>query len=479
MRPILAGIETEYGLQIAGRRPDEQLDDSFEVVESLPTSGLRAWDDRFESPRQDLRGFRLDRLATDPEDARYDATRTAPAKRGDWVLANGARFYNDHGHPEYATPESWSCRGLALQDKVGENVVWRAAQAYQERTGRQTRLFKNNTDFHGASYGTHESYLVPREVGFERLFAAIAPMLVARTLLCGAGKVGNESGETCDYQLSQRADFLVEDANAETLYRRPLFNTRDEPHADPAKWIRLHVIAGDANRMFGATLRKIGLVKVALALAESGRDPVVRLKDPVAALRAVSRHPESQVATDDGPMTAAEILLRYFDAAEAISLLDAELREIIVSCRELLAWFENSPERFARNVDWAAKKVLLERFVEAEGKTWKADWLAAYDLEYHLVEPGESLFDALVAAGELEGEPTEERPPVERNRAWARGLAVSQFGEHLECAGWRRITLGMDGSLVDVDLPPDAVYPAELESAANVGQFVEILRGVV
>lgn len=477
MRPILAGIETEYGLQIEGRRPGDQLDDAYQVVDSLQAHGFRGWDDRFETPRQDLRGFRLDKLAIDPEDAQFDATRTTPGKRGDWVLANGARFYNDHGHPEYATPESWRCHTLALHDLVGESVVSRAARAYQESTGRVTRVFKNNTDFHGASYGTHESYLVPRELGFERLFDAVAPMLVARTILCGAGKVGNESGDPCDFQLSQRADFLVEDANAETLYRRPVFNTRDEPHADPLQWIRLHVIAGDANRLFGATVRKVGLVKIAIAVAEARKAPIIQLKDPAAAFRAVSRHPDSEIATVDGLTTATQILMRYFEAAESLPDLEPELRQIVAHSRQLLGWLVDDPERFARNVDWAAKKVLLEKFAAAEGKKWRADWLAAYDLEYHLVDPGESLFDALIATGEFEGEPEQLIPPVERNRAWARGLAVASFPDNIESVGWKRIVFRVDGTLHDIEFLPDAEYPTELESATSVGRFVEILRG--
>ena len=129
----------------------------------------------------------------------------------------------------------------------------RAAAALAEESGREVRIYKNNTDFHGASYGTHESYLVPRSLGYQRLFDACVPMLVARQVLVGSGKVGAETGPFVSYQLSQRADFFVEAANAETLYRRPVFNTRDEPHGDARRWIRLHVIAGDANMIPAAT----------------------------------------------------------------------------------------------------------------------------------------------------------------------------------------------------------------------------------
>jgi hypothetical protein len=36
-----------------------------------------------------------------------------------------------------------------------------------------------------------------------------------------------------DYQMSQRAEFFEEIVGLETTLKRPIVNTRDEPHADP------------------------------------------------------------------------------------------------------------------------------------------------------------------------------------------------------------------------------------------------------
>ncbi len=251
MHRILSGTETEYGLHIEGRSADDQIDDATTFVRAYPGHHYAGWDYSYESPRADLRGFSVSRLARDPVDAQFDNRARKRSHdddiRSDRILPNGARFYNDHGHPEYATPECWSSKELAMQDNAGELVLLQAARAYEEQTGWKTRIYKNNTDFHGASYGSHESYLCPRSLGFEKLYAAVLPMLVARQVLCGAGKVGAESGRSCTFQLSQRADFFVEPYNTETLFRRPIFNTRDEPHAEKSDWIRLHVISGDAN----------------------------------------------------------------------------------------------------------------------------------------------------------------------------------------------------------------------------------------
>ncbi len=488
MRPILAGVETEYGLSVAGRGAADQVEDAQALVRSYPGERLSLWDYKHESPRNDLRGFKLDHLAVDPVDGEFDRGRVhGPAHevRSDQILPNGARFYNDHGHPEYSTPEAWSLRELALHDLAGQQVVLAAARAYAQKEDLEVRVYKNNTDHHGASYGTHESYLVPREIGFDRLFAAVTPVLVARQILTGAGKVGAETGAACAYQISQRADFFVEPANAETLYRRPIFNTRDEPHADPARWIRLHMISCDANRMASNTARRVGLVKLALALEEIGEAPPWKLKDPVSSFKEVSRDEayRFEIPLASGSWTTAyEILESIFSASERFLDLDPELVEMIAECRLLMELLATDFPRFSRSVDWAAKRRMLETFLGELGTDWRDPALLSYDLEYHNIDPDEGLFDALVLMGEVDPnpEPAEWQPRLARvyepTRAWARGLAASRFGDHLVAACWRSLTFKLDGQTVEVDLPPDARYPEELADADNVGTFVQRLR---
>ena len=160
MHQPVAGIETEYGLLISGRTPHEQVEDAAQFVRCCPLKGFLGWDYRFESPRNDLRGFVLDHLAIDPIDRQFDSGRTAlPDQdlKSDRVLANGGRFYNDHGHPEYATPECKSIFLLADHDAAGMEVLQATAEAYTSETDRAVSVFKNNTDYHGASYGAHES----------------------------------------------------------------------------------------------------------------------------------------------------------------------------------------------------------------------------------------------------------------------------------------------------------------------------------
>lgn len=489
MRKILAGIETEYGLHIEGRGAENQVEDSMALVRGYPGECLPLWDYRYESPRSDLRGFRVDHLAYDPEDAKYDAGKTygkTEEVRSDRILPNGARFYNDHGHPEYSTPECWTLQELAAHDHAGMIVVQRAAEAYAMTFGIDVRCYKNNTDFHGASYGTHENYLMPRSLGFQRLFDACVPMMIARQVLTGAGKVGAETGREATYQLSARADFFSEAANPETLYRRPVFNTRDEPHSDPSKWIRLHVICGDANMIPECTARKVGLMKLALHLAESGEAPAWKVRDPVKAFQEISRDEsyEFRIELEGSWTNAFEVLESYFAAAEATLEIDEDMRWTIDTSRQLLKDIHGDFGRFQRSVDWAAKLAMLEHYMQEEGSDWRDPSLRAFDLEYHNIDPKDGLWFALEEMGAVAAGPDSSElmarleGVMEPTRALARGTAVRRFRDSLRNACWHSLTFQAGDSLIEVPLPPERDYPKHLAGETDVESFISMLKGV-
>lgn len=481
MDPVLCGIETEYGLWIEGRGPGDQIEDSADLVRSYPNPCFVGWDYRFESPREDMRGFAVERLAVDPEDMKFDAGKTLPPAhilRADRILPNGARFYNDHGHPEYATGEHFSVSAAAAEDLWGESAVLAAAHAYSKATGRQVKVYKNNTDFHGASYGTHESYLVPRSLEFGALFHAVTPMLIARQILTGAGKVGREHGSKCDFQISQRADFFVEPANVETLFRRPVFNTRDEPHADPTWWRRVHVIAGDANRMPQCTQRKLFLVRLALQLAIAGKAPRFAIPDPVRMFESVSKDPTYAflIELERSGTDAYAMIEAYLAAGEDAGLIAKDEQSIAEECRLLMAQLRTDFTTFSRNVDWAAKKSLVDMYRSEEGLQWDDPALQAVDLGYAEVDPDESLFQALLDTGDIEAFAW--IGGVNHSRAYARGLAVERFAENLKSACWRCLTFEVNGQSKTVELWPDTVYPATLGEARNVNEFISLLEAI-
>ncbi|HMS54701.1 MAG TPA: proteasome accessory factor PafA2 family protein [Fimbriimonadaceae bacterium] len=481
MGRILAGLETEYGLHIEGQGAGEQIDNSASLVRSLPNQrGISVWNYRYESPRADLRGFAVERLNSDPEDAQFDRGRVRvedAETRSDRLLVSGGRFYNDHGHPEYSTPECWGLQELVAHDALGEVMALEAAQRYAQMSGAKVSLYKNNTDFHGAAYGTHENYLIPRTIPFQELVRALVPILIARTILCGAGKVGAESGDWCDFQLSQRADFFTELASVDTLYRRPILNTRDEPHANPGQWVRLHVISGDANMLPTSTRMKVLCVKLVDALLQVGEAPFWDVTRPTEAFRKVSRgldgDPRIELATGSWT-TSRSILETLFDTSEKFLRLDDETTEAIAIARALLDQLSTDFDAFATKVDWAAKRRLLQLVSDEEGIPWGDRRLQSYDLEYHNIDPEVGLMFALREMGAVE--PGAAKAALPTSRAGIRALAVQNYREHVVTGCWRTLTMRRsDGREVELELDPTREVDVEASDFGDVDAFIDFI----
>ncbi len=296
----LFGLETEYGITREDQTTVDPVVESMELVRAHLTAVFeRTWDYSGEDPHEDARGFRASGLQQDREEdefAKLDAHRpfSFHEMKSDLVLPNGARFYNDHTHPEYSTPECRTLRDLVAHDRAGQRILQSAA-ARRNRAlgGPYVQIYKNNTDFHGHSYGCHDNYLVSRSIPFTALVTALLPFLVSRQVIAGAGKMGIETQEGVfqpgSFQLSQRADFMETVLSVDTMHNRPILNTRDEPHADRARFRRLHLIVGDANMCEYATALKVGTTRLVLELIWRGVAPALELDDPVSAIKAISR----------------------------------------------------------------------------------------------------------------------------------------------------------------------------------------------
>ena len=470
----LFGIETEYGLLVEGKGASDLIEESRALVRAYAGAHAGPWDYRTEDPRRDLRGYRVDHLQYNPQDALYDKPGTTSLSneelRSDRVLVNGARLYNDHGHPEYSTPECHTLRDLVAHDKAGERIVLACARARSAaRGGRAVTIFKNNTDLHGMSYGTHEGYLTSREIPFDQLFLGLLPFFVTRQVFAGAGKVGIEASdgpfakETL-YQLSQRADFFTEEASVDTLHRRPILNTRDEPHADPRRYRRLHVICGDANLSEFATGLKVGTTQLALALIETGWQPRFRLARPVDAIKHISRDPSLRwmMPLEDGRTISALDLQRLYlaDAEKLLAGQDEDTDWTLREWRRVLDDLEADPFRAEDRVDWVAKRKLLETYIEAEGLWWESDVIRSLDLEYHNVDPELGLYYALEQSGQMlclasdaDVERAMTQPPTD-TRAFVRGECVRRYASAIERIGWGRIGFRSAGGTRWLDLHP-------------------------
>lgn len=443
--PSFVGIETEYGVQVVGSAAEVNpvLASSMVVAAFRPSSAPK-WDHTDEHPMRDARGYELD-----PHEPPLDDD----LGLANTILTNGARFYVDHAHPEYSSPEITNARDAVIWDKAGERIIEQAAAlaAGSLRGGGRVLIHKNNTDGKGAAYGTHENYLVPRDVPFGRIVRQVIPFFVSRPVYVGAGRVGNEFGDpNVPFQMTQRADFFEEQVGLETTLKRPLVNTRDEPHSDPDKYRRLHVINGDANLCEVATFIKIGAMQIVLAMIEDdylGNVPI--LADPVRAFHHVSHDLTGRrgVTLDGGStMTALEIQWFYLAAARRFAkdemAEDPIMQDVLDRWEAVITTAEEDPRRLAGTVDWATKLDLIEKVQDREGIAIDHPKVALIDLQYHDVRQDRGLYNRLASRGLVETLVSEDEiraamtTPPEDTRAWFRGTCLKRFGDQVVAAGW-------------------------------------------
>lgn len=470
------GLETEYGVHAPANPGAGHTVLSVEVVnayaEVVTSRGGSVagteWDYGEESPLVDARGWTLPRSAAHPTQL-TDQPLTDEAGRPvhllmNLVLPNGARFYVDHAHPEYSSPETTNPFDAMVWDQAGDLVALAASQRIAEAEGGpQVLLYKNNTDNKSVSYGAHENYLVARSLDFDELAARLIPFFTARQVICGAGRVGiGSTGRVPGFQISQRADFFEEQVGLETTVRRPLVNTRDEPHADADRYRRLHVIIGDANLSQYATWLRCGMTALVLSMIELGTAPEIELSDPVLALQTISHDPTLQATVPlvrplDGAreVTGLDLLGAYLRAAEShvarFGMSDPATLDVLSAWREALQTLWTDPAAMADRLDWVAKYQLLSGYRERHGLGWEDPRLGMMDLQYADLRPDKGLYQALLRRGSIRRLVPDEdlrdavaRPPRD-TRAWVRGRTVEAFGRHVVGASWDTLLVRRDG----------------------------------
>jgi Pup amidohydrolase len=454
--PKVCGIETEYGVVLRGTGEANPVLASSMLINGYVEHHKVGWDFEDESPGRDARGFA--REGAQPPEIETHLVNT--------VLTNGARYYVDHAHPEYSTPECADALELVLADKAGERVLARSMLAARRllEPGQEVVVYKNNSDGKGNSYGTHENYLVDRAVPFANLVKYLLPWFVTRQVFTGAGKVGGENGATgVEYQLSQRADFFEEEVGLETTLKRPIVNTRDEPHADPQLYRRLHVIAGDANLCEVATFLKVGTTAIVLAMIEDDFiDKDFSIVAPVPSMRTVSHDPTCRATVelvDGGRMTAVEVQWEFLRLAKkyadetGLELCggDDVGGQVLTRWEAVLGSLEKDPASLDGQLDWVTKKSLLDAYVDRDNLGWDDPKLALLDLQYHDVRPDRSLYERLVRNGKVERLTEEDdvmaatTEPPGSTRAYFRGTCLARWPDSVVAANWDSIILDVGG----------------------------------
>ena len=443
------GIETEYGI-IAIGMDSSPITSSSLLINSYVSrfDSSIGWDFAAEMPGSDARGYNLDDVF--PPDIEVQMVNT--------VLTNGARYYVDHAHPEISTPECRFASEALLFDRAGEEIVRQSMATAKTLLpkGAELVVYKNNSDGKGNSYGCHENYLLSRATPFGEMARLITSHFVTRQIFCGAGKVGSEfegmPSSSVAYQISQRADFFEEEIGLETTLKRPIVNTRDEPHCDPSKYRRLHVIVGDANMSEVATFLKLGTTAILLAMIEDRQlDDDLLLATPVAAIRQVSHDPtlRQKILLESGKtLTALELQEILCERAERYatqfgleSVGDEDGKLILRRWREVIEGLKEDPLSQSHIVDWVAKKRIIDGMSERHNLRNNDPRLKAIDLQYHDMRREKCLalranLETMVNyADVLRAIDT----PPDTTRAYFRGMCLKKWPSDVVAANWDSI----------------------------------------
>lgn len=443
------GIETEFGILHRNKGDSNPVAASSMIINSYVNGYLErrvGWDFEDEHPGVDARGFNeFDALAPEIETHLVNA-----------VLTNGARYYVDHAHPELASPECTDALQCTIYDRAAEEILIRSMDKANQLLpdGEELIIHKNNSDGKGNSYGCHENYLVDRSVPFGRIVLQIMPFFITRQIYCGAGKVGSEAaGLTHDevpFQITQRADFFEEEVGLETTLKRPIINTRDEPHADSKRYRRLHVIVGDANMSETQTYLKLGTTAIVLAMIDDDMAPSdCAFESPVRALREVSYDIDlaaSHRLANGTTATALEVQWVYYAAAErwverhGFDVVGGEQvgTDLMERWASVLAALEDNPDSLADSIDWIAKRRLYEGFRSRHDVEWSDPRMAALDLQYHDLRPEKGLarrIGLVRISNDAQVEAAITQPPP-TTRAFFRGRCLQKYPDQIVAANW-------------------------------------------
>src|SRR5882672_10977314 len=403
--PKVMGIETEYGITVKNQPDFNPILSSLLLINSYETyrSSRVRWDYEAESPLRDARGFEYmeEKEGTSKEESRLI----------NLILSNGARFYVDHAHPEYSSPETTNPRDTVIWDRAGERILNLSRQRAEALSPPEQRIIilKNNTDNKGNSYGTHENYLI-----------------------------------------SQRADFLETEVGLETMHSRPIVNTRDEPHADPEKYRRLHVIVGDANMSEVSTYLKMGTMAIVLSMVEDDFiEKDLSIDGPVAAFRKVSRDLvcRDTIRLKDGRTISAidhqreflALAKRYFKERQQP---EPWVADVMGKWEMTLDRLAEDPAQLGRELDWVIKRQLIENYVAKHELEWNDHRVLMIDLQYHDIRPGKGLYYKLEESDAVDRIVTDDEiskaiyDPPKDTRAYFRGMCLQRYSDEIVSASW-------------------------------------------
>ncbi len=496
----IMGIESEFGIASPTNPSANPMVLSSQVVNAyadltMPNRIKRMrWDYDVESPLRDARGFDLSRAEADPSQLTDEDYGLANV-----VLSNGARFYVDHAHPEYSSPEVTNPLDAALWDAAGDRIMQLSAIHASKLTGELITAYKNNTDGKGVSYGTHENYQLSRATPFGRIVKYLTPFFVTRCVFAGAGRVGiGQESLRPGFQMSQRADFFEAEIGLETTLRRPIINTRDEPHANPDEFRRLHVIVGDANMSQFANYLKLGTTSLVLSMIEDDYLTVdLDLHDPVSYMHVVSHDYEfKKLLTKKNGQTISALEIQEEFISQAKNYVqergkdDPMTIDVLANWERVISTLRTDPMSLANEIDWIAKFNIMNAYRIRDNALWNDSRIETVDIQYADLRADKGLALVLQKKGRMRTLFSEEQvnnaivnPPSD-TRAFFRGKCVANYEQQIAAASWDSIIfdLGIDQPMVRLNTVDARKGTKELtghlfEKGLSAPDFVSVLSG--
>jgi len=490
--PKVMGTEIEYGITVRGDPDFDPISSCVLLVNAYREdhAGEILWDYEQENPLADARGFQVDGEKYTPNQQENIARNK--------TLVNGARFYVDHAHPEYSCPEVTNARDLVIHEKAGERIVEMARREANALLpdGSEMLIYKNNSDRKGNSYGAHENYLMDRRTSFKQIVEDLMPFFTTRQVYTGAGKVGSENrGPHCDFQLSQRSDFFETEVALDTMVKRPIINTRDEPHADREKYRRLHVICGDSNLSEYTIYLRSGATSLVLSMIEDGAiKKDLSLRDPVRSIKETSCDPTctKELQLDNGKrLTAVQIQAEYLQMAldyVATQGADPMTKDILSKWEHVIDCLGRDPMELDQQIDWVMKKSLIEQYMDRKSIGWDAPQVHMLDLQYHDLRPEKGLYYILEKQGRAERIVTDDEisaailEPPDDTRAYFRGECLKRYGAAVFGVNWDSISFGVGDDPINRILMVEPLKGTRahvgtlLDNSPTVTELVDNLR---
>jgi proteasome accessory factor A len=329
-------------------------------------------------------------------------------------LPNGGRLYLDVGsHPEYATAECDNLSDLIMQDQAGDRIVEELAVSAEIRLNAegingQIHLFKNNMDAAGNSYGCHENFSISRKKNFEEVTESIIPFLITRQIFCGAGK-WISSSKGANFQISQRAEHMWESVSSATTRSRPIINTRDEPHADPDEYRRLHIIVGDSNMSETTTILKVATTELMLRAAELGLlNDKFKIENPIKAIREISsdlKFGNSFRLASGREITALQMQKDMYQIVLSMPGLDEILEKPLYKYaldlwkRSLEALESGDFSQVDMEIDWMIKRKFMNSYKDKNQLNDNDSRMIMLDISYHNIRKDRGIFYILENSG--------------------------------------------------------------------------------